>query len=124
MVSDSVEDRTASVFTTTRRAVLLMISRQPDANIIATIDAINRQMPELRALLPADADLAVVMDRSPAIRATLRESQQALLIAAGLVMLVVLSFPGQRARRADHQRGHPRVADRRVRPHVSATGFR
>jgi multidrug efflux pump len=92
MVSDSVEDRNFVGFHNARRAVLLMISRQPDANIIATIDAINRQMPEFRALLPADADLAVVLDRSPAIRATLHESQQALLLAVGLVMLVVFLF--------------------------------
>ncbi|MDO8544558.1 MAG: efflux RND transporter permease subunit [Opitutaceae bacterium] len=93
-VTDSVEDRYSSGFHNDRPAVLLMISRQPGANIIATIDAINAQLPALRAMLPADADLAVVMDRSPAIRATLRESQRTLMIAAGLVMLVVFWFLG------------------------------
>jgi multidrug efflux pump len=72
-VTDSVEDRYSSGFHNERPAVLLMISRQPGANIIATIDAIKAQLPALRALLPADADLAVVMDRSPGIRATLRD---------------------------------------------------
>jgi multidrug efflux pump len=93
-VTDSVEDRHATGFHNDRPAVLLNISRQPGANIIATIDAINAQLPALRALLPADADLAVVMDRSPGIRATLRESQKTLLIAASLVMLVVFLFLG------------------------------
>ncbi|MDP3070954.1 MAG: efflux RND transporter permease subunit [Opitutaceae bacterium] len=93
-VSDSVEDRYSMGFHNDRPAVLLNISRQPGANIIATIDAINAQLPGLRALLPADADLAIVMDRSPGIRATLRESQKTLLIAAGLVMLVVFLFLG------------------------------
>ncbi|MFM7751533.1 MAG: efflux RND transporter permease subunit, partial [Opitutaceae bacterium] len=93
-VSDSVEDRYSVGFHNDRPAVLLNISRQPGANIIATIDAINAQLPALRALLPADADLAVVMDRSPGIRATLRESQRTLFIAAGLVMLVVFLFLG------------------------------
>jgi multidrug efflux pump len=93
-VTDSVEDRYSSGFHNQRPAVLLTISRQPGANIIATIDAINAQLPALRALLPADADLAVVMDRSPAIRATLYESQKTLTIAAGLVMLVVFVFLG------------------------------
>jgi multidrug efflux pump len=93
-VSDSVEDRHSMGFHNDRPAVLLNISRQPGANIIATIDAISAQLPALRALLPADADLAVVMDRSPGIRATLRESQKTLLIAAGLVMLVVFLFLG------------------------------
>jgi multidrug efflux pump len=71
-----------------------MISRQPGANIIATIDAISDQLPTLRALLPADSDLSVVMDRSPGIRATLRESEHTLMISAGLVMLVVFLFLG------------------------------
>ncbi len=93
-VTDSVEDRYSSGFHNDKPAVLLYISRQPGANIIATIDAINRQLPGLRALLPADAGLAVVMDRSPGIRATLRESQKTLLIASGLVMLVVFLFLG------------------------------
>lgn len=93
-VTDSVEDRYSSGFHNDRPAVLLMVSRQPGANIIATIDAINDQLPGLRALLPADADLAVVMDRSPGIRATLRESQFTLILSSGLVMLVVFVFLG------------------------------
>jgi multidrug efflux pump len=93
-VTDSVEDRYSSGFHNDRPAVVLMISRQPGANIIATIDAISDQLPTLRALLPADSDLSVVMDRSPGIRATLRESEHTLMISAGLVMLVVFLFLG------------------------------
>ncbi len=93
-VTDSIEDRYSSGFHNDRPAVLLMVSRQPGANIIATIDAINEQLPSMRALLPEDADLAVVMDRSPGIRATLHEAQFTLMLAAGLVMLVVLLFLG------------------------------
>ncbi len=93
-VLDSVEDRYSSGFHNDRPAVLLMISRQPGANIIATIDEIYDQLPSLRALLPADADLAVVMDRSPGIRATLKEAEWTLIISGALVMLVVLLFLG------------------------------
>ncbi len=93
-VTDSVEDRYSSGFHNDRTAVLLMVRRQPGANIIATIDAINAQLPGLRALLPADADLTRVMDRSPGIRETLRTARLTLLVAAGLVMLVVLLFLG------------------------------
>jgi multidrug efflux pump len=93
-VTDSVENRNSSGFHNDRPAVLLMISRQPGANIIATIDAIYAQLPMLRALLPADTDLAVVMDRSPGIRATLKESEFTLMVSAGLVMLVVFLFLG------------------------------
>ena len=93
-ITDSVEDRYSSGFHNSRPAVALLISRQPGANIIATIDAINAQLPALRALVPADAGLDVVMDRSPGIRGTLHESQKTLAIAAGLVMLVVFLFLG------------------------------
>ncbi|WP_414661987.1 efflux RND transporter permease subunit [Horticoccus sp. 23ND18S-11] len=93
-VSDSVEDRFSLGFHNDQPAVLLQISRQPGANMIATIDAITKQLPTLRALIPADANLEVVMDRSPGIRATLYESQKTLVIAAGLVMLVVFLFLG------------------------------
>jgi multidrug efflux pump len=93
-VTDSVEDRQSSGFHNDRPAVLLMISRQPGANIIATIDEIYAQLPGLRALLPGDSDLAVVMDRSPAIRSALFESQRTLVIAASLVILVVFLFLG------------------------------
>ena len=93
-ITDSIEDRYSSGFHNSRPAVTLLISRQPGANIIATIDAITAQMPALRALVPADAGLDVVMDRSPGIRGTLHESQKTLAIAAGLVMLVVFLFLG------------------------------
>ena len=93
-VTDGVEDRYSMGFHNDRAAVLLMIRRQPGANTIETIDAINDQLPALRALLPADADLRLVMDRSPGIRATLHEAQFTLLLSAGLVMLVVLAFLG------------------------------
>ncbi len=93
-ITDSIEDRYSSGFHNGRPAVTLLLSRQPGANIIATIDAINAQLPALRALVPVDAGLDVVMDRSPGIRGTLRESQKTLAIASGLVMLVVFLFLG------------------------------
>ncbi len=93
-VTDSVENRYASGFHNHQPAVLIMVRRQPGANIVATIDAIKEQLPGLRALLPGDAELALVMDRSPGIRATLHEARFTLMLAAGLVMLVVLGFLG------------------------------
>jgi len=93
-VSEGVEDRYASGFHNQRPAVLLIVSRQPDANIIETVDAINAQMDTLQALLPASIDMQVVMDRSPVIRATLHEAELTLLLAVALVVLVVLAFLG------------------------------
>lgn len=94
-VADGVEDRYSSGFHNERPAVLLVVSRQPGANIIATVDAIQQQLPQLHALLPAHVDMQVVMDRSPVIRATLHEAELTLLLAIVLVVLVVLGFLGQ-----------------------------
>lgn len=93
-VTDSTENRYASGFHNERSAVILQISRRSGANIVATIDAIYAQLPQLQALIPADADLSVVMDRSPVIRATLSEAQLSLFISVLLVVIVVWLFLG------------------------------
>jgi len=93
-VTEGTEDRYAAGFHNERAAVLLVVSRQPGANIVATVDAIQAQMPTLQALLPPTVDMRVVMDRSPVIRATLHEAEFTLLLAIGLVVLVVLCFLG------------------------------
>jgi multidrug efflux pump len=74
--------------------VTLTVSRQTGANIVETIDAINAQLPALRALMPADTQLKVVMDRSPGIRATLKEAQITLVLSVLLVVGVVWVFLG------------------------------
>lgn len=94
LVTDSTENRYSSGFHNEKDAVILMISRRTGANIVATIDAIYEQLPLLQALTPAGADLAVVMDRSPVIRATLSEAQLSLTLAVILVVLVVWAFLG------------------------------
>lgn len=91
-VSDSVENRYTAGYHNDRPAVVLLVSRRPGANIVQTIDAIHEQMPQLRALLPADTELRVVMDRSPGIRATLREARFTLMLSCVLVMAVVWAF--------------------------------
>lgn len=91
-VYDSVENQRAAGFHNERPAVLLIIKRQPDANIIATVDAIHEQLPALADLLPASVDMAISLDRSPGIRATLHAAQYTLVAATVLVVLVVLLF--------------------------------
>ncbi len=91
-VSDSVENRYTDGFHNHSSAVTLTVSRQTGANIVETIDAINAQLPTLRALMPGDTELKVVMDRSPGIRATLKEAQITLAIAVLLVVGVVFVF--------------------------------
>ena len=91
-VTDSVENRYTSGFHNQSTAVTLTVSRQTGANIVETIDAIKTQLPSLRALMPADTQLKLVMDRSPGIRATLREAQITLMLSVFLVVGVVWIF--------------------------------
>lgn len=95
-VTDSVENRFSSGFHNDRPAIIALVSRQPDANIVATTDAVKAALPALQALLPAQASLALVMDRSSGIRASLVHAQWTLLlsclIVAGVVWLFVARF--------------------------------
>jgi multidrug efflux pump len=93
-VTDSVENRYTSGYHNDRPAVVMLVNRRANANIVQTVDAIHAQLPALRALLPADAELRVVMDRSPGIRATLREAEFTLGLSCLLVMAVVWAFLG------------------------------
>ena len=91
-VSDSVEDLRNAGITNGKPSVLLMLNRQPAANIIETVDRVKAMLPELRASIPADIDLSVSSDRTTTIRASLAEVEHALVIAVGLVVMVVFLF--------------------------------
>lgn len=93
-VTDGVENRYNSGFFNDQAAVLLVVNRQSGANIIETVDQIKAQLPALQSLLPASVQLNVAMDRSPVIKATLKEAEHTLLIAVVLVILVVYLFLG------------------------------
>ncbi|KAB0549735.1 MMPL family transporter [Pseudomonas argentinensis] len=91
-VTDGVQDRYNSGFYNDKQAVLVVVNRQSGANIIETVAGIRTLLPELRSVIPASANLEVAMDRSPVIRATLKEAEHTLLIAVVLVILVVFAF--------------------------------
>ncbi|HJH25156.1 MAG TPA: efflux RND transporter permease subunit [Paenalcaligenes hominis] len=91
-VEDSVEDINNLGYVNNQEAVLLIVRRQADANIIETVEDIRARIPQLEAMLPSDVRLQVAQDRTPSIRATLTEAQTTLFIAVGLVVLVVLLF--------------------------------
>ena len=93
-VSDAVENRYNSGFFNDQDAVLLVINRQTGANIIETVNKIKEQLPALESLMPASVKLDVAMDRSPVIKATLKEAEHTLIIAVVLVVLVVFLFLG------------------------------
>lgn len=94
-VADSVENRYNAGFFNDDKAVLLVVNRQPGANIIQTIEDIRAELPALEAVMPASAQLDVAMDRSPVIRASLHEAERTLLIAVALVIMVVFLFLGR-----------------------------
>ena len=89
---NSVEDVRNAGFSNGQAGVVLRVYKQPNANIVATVDRIQQLMPELQASLPAAADLEVVMERTRTIRSSLREVEHTLAISIGLVMLVVFLF--------------------------------
>jgi multidrug efflux pump len=91
-IVDSVEDVRNAGSADGKPAVLLILFRQPGANIIETIDHIKEALPELRASLPQNIDMRVMLDRSPIIRASLRDVERTLAISVVLVILVVWFF--------------------------------
>ncbi|CAI1079224.1 multidrug efflux RND transporter permease subunit MdtC [Serratia entomophila] len=91
-VKDSVQDVRNAGMTDAKPAIILAISRAPDANIIETVDRIRAELPDLQENIPAAIQLNIAQDRSPTIRASLAEVEQSLAIAIGLVILVVFIF--------------------------------
>ena len=75
-----------------RPAVILNVQRQPGANVIATVDAIRQQLPELQAALPASLRVQVLSDRTTGIRASVEHVQLELVLAVVLVVLVIFFF--------------------------------
>ena len=91
-VQDSVEDLRAAGITNGKPSVLVVISREPGANIIATVDRVREALPQLKASIPAAIDLTVVLDQTTTIRASVHDVEQTLLISIGLVIIVVFIF--------------------------------
>jgi multidrug efflux pump len=93
-VIDSVQDVRNAGLANGKRAILLILSRQPNANIIETVGRIRAVLPQLRASVPATISLDIMLDRTPTIRASLREVERTLVIAIVLVALVTYAFLG------------------------------
>jgi multidrug efflux pump len=91
-VTDSVENIRNAGLANGKPAVLVVISRQPGANIIDVVDRITALLPQLRASISPAIDLSLAVDRSTTIRASLREVERTLMIAVVLVILVVFAF--------------------------------
>ena len=91
-VKDSVQDtRTMGLFNG-QPAINVLVTQQPNANVIATVDAVKKALPLLAAQIPPDIKMTVASDATTSIRASLREIQITLGIAIALVVLVVAMF--------------------------------
>ncbi len=91
-VIDSVENIRNAGASNGKPAIIVSIQRQPDANIIQTVDRIKAMIPELQAALPADIQVEIANDRSATIRTSLFEVERTLVIAVVLVTLIVFFF--------------------------------
>jgi multidrug efflux pump len=91
-VTDSVEDIRTAGLSNGKPAVLLVVFRQPGANIIATVDRVRALLPQLQASIPPTISLSVAIDATRTIRASVRDVEITLLVSIALVILVVFVF--------------------------------
>src|SRR6266478_3748231 len=91
-VQDSVEDIRTIGLSSGKPAVLIIVFRQPGANIIATVDRVVAALPLLKASISPAIDVNVVLDRTTTVRASVRDIEVTLLISVVLVILVVFAF--------------------------------
>src|SRR5262249_52310671 len=88
-VTDSVEDIRTGGISNGKPAVLLVVFRQPGANIIDTVDRVRALMPQLQVEIPPTINLFAVIDSTRTIRASVRDVEITLMISISLVILVV-----------------------------------
>jgi multidrug efflux pump len=91
-VTDSVEDIRSGGLSNGKPAIIIIIFRQPGANIIQTVDGIRALLPQFQASIPPTVKLSVVIDATRTIRASVRDVQITLGISILLVILVVFAF--------------------------------
>jgi multidrug efflux pump len=91
-IQDAVEDLRSWGLANGKPAVVLVVFRQPGANIIETVDRVRALLPQLQASIPQAIELSVIMDRTPTIRASIADVELTLLASILLVVLVVFVF--------------------------------
>jgi len=91
-VEDSVENVRAIGLANGKPAVVVILRRQPGANIIDTVERVKAVLPQLEASIPRAIDIELILDRTTTIRSSLREVERTLVIAVCLVVLVVFAF--------------------------------
>src|SRR6202162_5916018 len=91
-VTDSVQNIRTGGYLNGKRAVTVIIFRQPGANIIATVERLRAEMPSIKASIPDGIDVTIVLDRPTTIRASVADVERTLLISVVLVIVVVFVF--------------------------------
>ncbi len=91
-VVDSVEDLRNAGMANGKPSILIIVFKQPDANIIETVDRIKAMLPQLKASIPAAIDMTIQLDKTTTIRASLRDVERTLCISVALVIMVVFLF--------------------------------
>ena len=91
-VTNGVQDTRNYGVANGKPAILLQIYKQPGANILDAVDRVRALLPQLKASIPAAIDVQIVSDRTPTLRASVREVQRALVMAVALVVMVVFLF--------------------------------
>ncbi len=93
-VVDSAENTKLGAWANDKPAIILNVQRQPGANVIATVNAIKAQLPELQKALPNSVSVAVLADRTTGIRASVEHVEIELVLAVVMVVLVIFAFLG------------------------------
>ncbi len=91
-VTDSVQNVRAAGYLNTKRAIPIIIFREPGANIIATVDRIRAQLDAIKASIPLGIHMTIVLDRTTTIRASVADVERTLMISIVLVIIVVFVF--------------------------------
>jgi hydrophobe/amphiphile efflux-1 (HAE1) family protein len=86
------QNRELAAWTNGKPSILLLVFKQPNANVISTADGVKAQLPALRADFPPDVHLNVVSDRTLTIRASVSDVEFTLMLAIGLVVMVIFLF--------------------------------
>ncbi|WP_064711089.1 efflux RND transporter permease subunit [Rhizobium bangladeshense] len=93
-VQDGVENQYTGSWYDGQRGIILAIQRQPDANTVDVVDAINAKLPQLHAEIPASVTTVVMNDAAKPIRDAIADVKFTLFLTIGLVVLVIYLFTG------------------------------
>jgi multidrug efflux pump len=91
-VQNSVQDLRSAGVTNGKPGALVIVFREPGANIIETVEGVRQALPQLEASIPSGVDFTIVLDQTTTIRASVEDVERTLVISIGLVIIVVFIF--------------------------------